>query len=379
MSAVYSPAPQIFLTVSHCTGRGGTAAKYCADTRAAYNSMRAQGIKNVHFLDVTQNGTGAWWSLGAAGGGCDSHPSAAAHALVGKIATPLVKEAMGWKTDDATRAGRRRTINFNIPTGPGGFAANLLRIKQAVYGSETSPIGPAAHILFNLVGTPDATLINQTRELLAAAVATRVPVFFGWDSQIFWSNRADLWNHWNSSAEGYNPKNKENVEWTSWDSNDAVDVSWLNWGSQMRVAPAQNIHAPAVKAATAHSLGVVSKVVAQWWAAASPADRRMLAGIKIGCEAGIGWQTWQYKDGNAIFLKHPHNTSFDPTTGANHSAPPPTDVRPHRANWLRGGHLGRAQALRPAHERGRAAAGALVCYPDHQVMLPMYIWPASES
>ena len=154
VSAVYNPPPQIFLTVSHCTGRGGTAAKYCADTWAAYNSMKAQGIKNVHFLDVTQNGTGAWWSLGAAGGGCDSHPSAAAHALVGKIATPLVKEAMGWKTDDArtqpsgTAAARRRTINFNIPTGPGGYAANLLRIKQAVKGSETSAIRPAAHILF---------------------------------------------------------------------------------------------------------------------------------------------------------------------------------------------------------------------------------------
>ena len=99
ISATYDPPPEIFLTISHCT-TGNASRKYCADTRAAYESMKAEGIKNVHFLDITQNGTGAWWSLGAAGGGCDSHPSFLAHALMGKIAAPKVKEAMRWKTDD---------------------------------------------------------------------------------------------------------------------------------------------------------------------------------------------------------------------------------------------------------------------------------------
>jgi hypothetical protein len=142
---------------------------------------------------------------------------------------------------------------------------------------------------------------NIRKLLKKRGVTHRLPVFLGWDSQIFWGNRHDLWNHFNSSAPGFDPKNRENVEWTSWSPDDAVDVSWLNWGSQMRVPPAQNIHAPAIKAATAHALSVVSGVVAAWWRAATPADRGLLAGIKIGCEAGIGWQVWQYEGGNAIF------------------------------------------------------------------------------
>lgn len=135
-------------------------------------------------------------------------------------------------------------------------------------------------------------------------------------------NRPELFNHFNSSAPGYDPANAENVEWTGWSSATALDISWLNWGSQMRMAPAQNIHAPRVKQATKRALTVAGKVVAQWWEAAPLADRKLLIGIKIGCEAGIGWQVWAYAGANSIFQRHPHNSSFDPKTGGNHSAPP---------------------------------------------------------
>jgi hypothetical protein len=57
VSATYNPSPEIFLAISHCT-TGNASMKYCADTRAAYESMKAEGMRNVHFLDVTQNGTG---------------------------------------------------------------------------------------------------------------------------------------------------------------------------------------------------------------------------------------------------------------------------------------------------------------------------------
>ena len=94
ISATYTRAPEIFLTVSHCVGKNESI-KYCADTHKAFESMKARGFKNVHFLDITVNGTGAW---DAPPGtiGCDRHPSQTAHALMGKIATPQVKAAMGW-------------------------------------------------------------------------------------------------------------------------------------------------------------------------------------------------------------------------------------------------------------------------------------------
>ena len=70
--------------------------RYCADTKAAFDSIKASaGLKNVHFLDITVNGTGAW-DTPPGTIGCDRHPSQTAHALMGKIATMKVKAAMGW-------------------------------------------------------------------------------------------------------------------------------------------------------------------------------------------------------------------------------------------------------------------------------------------
>ena len=93
--------------------------------------------------------------------------------------------ALALTGDSCSLAGQRprQTLNFNIPSGPGGatlttawWVSQLKAIQRLVNGSETSPIGPAAHILFNLVGTPDAVLVNQTAGLLEAAAATRLPV-----------------------------------------------------------------------------------------------------------------------------------------------------------------------------------------------------------
>ena len=94
VSRTYSPPPEIFLTVSHCAGKNESI-KYCADTQEAVKSITAKGLNNVHFLDITVNGTGAW-NVPPGTVGCDRHPSQTAHALMGKIATPKVKAIMGW-------------------------------------------------------------------------------------------------------------------------------------------------------------------------------------------------------------------------------------------------------------------------------------------
>ena len=222
----------------------------------------------------------------------------------------------------------RQHLMFSVPfsgcgkKGVADWEAILRPIHRKLHGTEHSPIVPGAHLLFNVLNCDDATLVNQTHGLLEAAVETRVPVFLGWDPQVWWDQRPDLWNHWNKSAPGYDPSNRENVEWTSWSEESALKISWLNWGRQIRMPPAQNIHAPRVRAATAHALRVVGRVVGAWWAGANVEDRALLAGIKLGCEASIGWQTWAYPDANLIFDKWPHDDQHDPTYGGNHSAPP---------------------------------------------------------
>lgn len=165
----------------------------------------------------------------------------------------------------------------------------------------------------------------MTTQILKAAEKTGMPVFLGWDPQVWWDHRPDLWNWFDPSLPGYDPANRDNVEWDGWPSNpgsEPLKISWLNWGRQLRMAPAQNIHAPRVVAATHRALGAVSRAVGAWWAGASVSDHRLLAGIKLGCEAGIGWQTWYYPSGNKIYEAHPNTSKFDPTFGPNHTAPP---------------------------------------------------------
>lgn len=242
--------------------------------------------------------------------------------------TGVLVGSMSSRALDAN-SGRQHLL-FSIPFSSGcanmsvaEWANMLLSVRASINGTEYSQIAAGAHVLFNVINCDGATLRNQTLGLLQAVSDTRVPVFMGWDSQVWWDQRPELWNHWNASAPGYSSSNTENVEWTNWSASSALEISWLNWGRQMRMSPAQNIHAPKVKAVTEAGLLAVAGAVASWWRASpSPEDRRLLAGIKIGCEAGIGWQTWVYPHANTIYQEHPHNSNFDPTSGGNHSAPP---------------------------------------------------------
>ena len=136
VSGTYRPSPQVFLTVSHCAGKNESE-KYCADTKAAFESMKAAGLDNVHLLDITVNGTGAW-DTPPGTIGCDRHPSQAAHALMGRIAAPKVKAAMGWKTDDTSvfrRAGTSpmKSVLYK-PAGKGAQPGSIVRSFEDVRG-----------------------------------------------------------------------------------------------------------------------------------------------------------------------------------------------------------------------------------------------------
>lgn len=93
-------------------------------------------------------------------------------------------------------------------------------------------------------------------------------------------------HRWNASLPGYNPDNSENVEWYAPDPSAAVAISWRDWGSQIRVVPAQNVLAPRVLNATLPRIAALSGIIAKWYAQLPPADRWLLGGVKVGWEAG---------------------------------------------------------------------------------------------
>ena len=91
-----------------------------------------------------------------------------------------------------------------------------------------------SHSFSMFQGDPDTTL-QSLKNLLAAAEAADVPVLICIDGQNWWQSRPDLWNWWDPDKPGYNPANRNNVEWTGWSPDDAVKIGWRNWGSQIRV------------------------------------------------------------------------------------------------------------------------------------------------
>ena len=70
---------------------------------------------------------------------------------------------------------------------------------------------------------------GQIRLVFATAVKNNMAVMLHFDFHVSWQNRPDLWNWFDPKKPGYNPANKQNVEWFGWDGPPAK-ARYLNWG-----------------------------------------------------------------------------------------------------------------------------------------------------
>ena len=75
---------------------------------------------------------------------------------------------------------------------------------------------------------------------------TETPVLVQIDTEHWWEARPDLWNWWDPAKPGFDPANRENVEWTGWSADDALKIAWRNWGRQIRVLPPPEPGQPAL-------------------------------------------------------------------------------------------------------------------------------------
>lgn len=165
------------------------------------------------------------------------------------------------------------------------------------------------------------TLVNR---LLQVAQNRQTPIFLKLDGFVWWEYRPDLWNWWdpnltipvaappgvlawNTNNSGYNPDNKNNVEWTGWDSNLAVKIGWRNWGSQIRVRPHPNLGSQRYINEKLHKLSIIIPVILNWYNTL-PADQKyLLAGVELDNELTIGWQYYYYPNGNNLLTQNPAN------------------------------------------------------------------------
>lgn len=100
--------------------------------------------------------------------------------------------------------------------------------------------GNERHVLGFGLPCPTMDVEKQIPEYIRQAFATarenNMAVMLHFDFNVAWESRSDLWNWFDPNKPGYNPANKQNVEWYGWDGPPSK-VRYLNHGITKRMAP----------------------------------------------------------------------------------------------------------------------------------------------
>lgn len=229
---------------------------------------------------------------------------------------------LAWSLAFTALAGEvtsRQFVLLNRRLGPASGQFELvsreyfLEIKRAVPDLPGASVRPGISYIFSYFRVPsDEVLLASLRRVLDLAKETDTPVLIQLDGENWWDARPDLWNWWDASLPGFNPANRENVEWSGWSPDDALKIAWRNWGRQLRVRPPPNLMSPRYRKACQEKMALLIPVVLNWWNDLPAEKKELFVGLKLGWESSIGVNAWYYPNGNAL-LATP--ASEDPTTG----------------------------------------------------------------
>lgn len=132
-----------------------------------------------------------------------------------------------------------------------------------------------------------------------------IPIIIEFDPFTFWTDVPELWNWWDPERPGYDPANRENVEWYDWGSENAVKIGWFNWGRQFRTLPMANVFAPRYQEAVRERMAMFMTWVKEW-VESLPQDRKYLfGGVKMTGELNFGVNNYYYEGGNELY-DQPH-------------------------------------------------------------------------
>jgi hypothetical protein len=185
----------------------------------------------------------------------------------------------------------------------------LQDIKQKLAAKTDSNIRIGVSMIYSYLQIPkdddaaEERFLQQIKADLALVQETELPMLVQLDGEQWWNARPDLWNWWDPTKPGFDPKNAENVEWTDWGPEHAVKISWRNWGRQLRVLPAPNLMSPAYSAAWKEKMDKVVPVILDWVKSLPDDKKYLFVGIKVGWESSVGLNAWYYPNGNDLLDK----------------------------------------------------------------------------
>lgn len=159
--------------------------------------------------------------------------------------------------------------------------------------------------IFSVFRTAPVQTLEALTNFLHTAEQTQTPVLVQIDTEHWWEARPDLWNWWDPAKPGYNPTNRNNVEWTGWAPDEAVKIAWRNWGAQIRVLPPPNLASPGYIEACRTEIRRLMPIIMSWHRQLPAYKKDLLIGIKLGHETSIGVNAYHYLNGNALLSTPP--------------------------------------------------------------------------
>ena len=195
----------------------------------------------------------------------------------------------------------------------GTFSENEVQEIVKLYGVQPNrKVAVGLSVIISVLNGNPVDVVATLNDQLALALKYELPICIKLDTEIWWEYRNDLWNWWDPGKTGYNPDNKDNVEWTDWNRDAAIKIGWLNWGSQIRMVPCPNLMSPKYKEAWHTELTKSVNTVKIWYEGLPSEKKYLFGGIVVGWESSIGVNIFHYPDGNS-YIDRP--ASNDPTYG----------------------------------------------------------------
>ena len=156
---------------------------------------------------------------------------------------------------------------------------NYDKIKAYFGDSEGESIAIGRAFIIYIFERDRELMIDYLKKHLQNSADYNIPVLVQLDPITFMTSRPDLWNWWDDTAPGYDPDNRNNVEWTSWSPEDAVKIGWLNWGSQIRLNPMPNLMSPEYRQAVMTQMTDLITIVKDWYDSLPEEKKYLLGGI----------------------------------------------------------------------------------------------------
>jgi hypothetical protein len=143
-------------------------------------------------------------------------------------------------------------------------------------------------------GLPNATyeleaqLPSRIRSAFATAREQDMAVMLHFDFHLAWKNRPDLWNWFDPNKPGYDPSNKDNVEWHGWDG-PPNKVCYLNHGVLERRPPSMCFTSKKTRAEVTRIVSRVIGPILREEIAKLKAEGKeaLFAGVLVGLEPSI--------------------------------------------------------------------------------------------